>query len=54
MRSWIAVITILLLPLCARADYQVETVAEGLQFPWSLAFLPGGDMLVTERSGAFN
>ena len=33
------------------ADYTVETVAEGLAFPWSLAFLPDGDMLVTEREG---
>ena len=28
-----------------------ETVTDGLDHPWSLAFLPGGDMLVTERSG---
>ncbi len=33
------------------AEYRIETVAEGLEFPWSLAFLPGGDMLVTERAG---
>jgi len=26
-------------------------VAEGLSVPWDMVFLPGGDMLVTERSG---
>ncbi|MEW7999656.1 MAG: PQQ-dependent sugar dehydrogenase [Candidatus Thiodiazotropha endolucinida] len=28
-----------------------ETVVEGLSNPWSLAFLPGGGMLISERSG---
>ncbi|MBP9943359.1 MAG: PQQ-dependent sugar dehydrogenase [Desulfomicrobium sp.] len=31
--------------------FRVTTVAGGLEHPWSLAFLPGGDMLVSERPG---
>lgn len=33
------------------AEYRLDTVAEGLDFPWCVAFLPGGDMLVTELGG---
>jgi len=33
-------------------DIRVSVVARGLTQPWSLAFLPGGDILVTERDGA--
>lgn len=32
-------------------DYRVVTVADGLIQPWSIAFLPGGDALITERPG---
>ncbi|MDE0650666.1 MAG: PQQ-dependent sugar dehydrogenase, partial [Gammaproteobacteria bacterium] len=32
-------------------DYRVVTVADGLIRPWSMAWLPNGDMLVTEKPG---
>lgn len=35
----------------AHHDFRVVTVAEGLVNPWSMTFLPGGDMLFTERPG---
>jgi aldose sugar dehydrogenase len=35
----------------AFAAPKVETVAEGLEHPWSLAFMPDGNMLVSERPG---
>lgn len=33
------------------AEVAVETVVDGLDTPWALASLPGGDLLVTERPG---
>ena len=32
-------------------DYRVVPIASGLQNPWGIAFLPGGDILITERAG---
>ena len=32
-------------------DYRVVKVVDGFVNPWAIAFLPGGDMLVTERPG---
>lgn len=34
-----------------KVKIRVETVAEGLEHPWGLAFLPEGGFLVTERPG---
>jgi glucose/arabinose dehydrogenase len=34
-----------------RETFVVKTLVEGLDHPWSLAFLPDGRMLVTERAG---
>ena len=36
--------------VCA-VDYRLQTVAEGLDFPWGLGFLPDGELLITELGG---
>lgn len=51
MRRWLLAIACLSFVASAAAEPQVETLVEGLDHPWSLAFLPDGSMLVTERSG---
>ena len=32
-------------------NFRAVTVADGLENPWSIAFVPGGDILITERAG---
>lgn len=32
-------------------NYTLETIASGISIPWGMAWLPGGAMLVTEKSG---
>ncbi|MFT4922110.1 MAG: glucose/arabinose dehydrogenase, partial [Haloarculaceae archaeon] len=34
-----------------RADVTVETLAEGLEIPWDIAFAGEGELYVTERTG---
>ncbi len=34
-----------------RFSFKVSVIARGLPHPWSLVFLPNGDMLITERGG---
>ena len=35
----------------AESNATLETIADGLDRPWSFAFLPEGAILVTERTG---
>ena len=56
-----AIVSTLVLAACAAAQQQekqtqhhrvrVERVVGGLENPWSVAFLPGGDLLITEKRG---
>lgn len=45
-----ATLCLLALP-AASADYRVDVITDQLELPWSVASLPNGDLLVTERIG---
>ena len=48
----LAAIILFALPTNAeKQTYRLETLAEGLNFPWSVDFLPNGDLLVAELEG---
>lgn len=49
----VAVALIIAAPTPAKAaDYDLTMLVDGLDSPWALAFLPNGDMLVSELTGA--
>ncbi|WP_115717233.1 PQQ-dependent sugar dehydrogenase [Gallaecimonas mangrovi] len=56
MKSWMCAL-LLILPLLAsaattdKAEVVLQTLASNLDHPWGLAFMPDGQILVTERSG---
>ncbi len=52
MRHLLITLFLLVLSTSSRGDYTIETVAAGFSHPWSIAFLPDGDYLVSEKSGS--
>jgi glucose/arabinose dehydrogenase len=39
------------LPMTERSGWKIETVAEGLEVPWAMAWDPDGNLIFTERPG---
>jgi glucose/arabinose dehydrogenase len=44
-------VLVALLAPAAAEDYQIETLADGLEHPWAIGWLPDGRALITERPG---
>ncbi|MDT8437375.1 MAG: PQQ-dependent sugar dehydrogenase [Wenzhouxiangellaceae bacterium] len=51
LASIVALWLLLITTQSAAQDYQIETIADGLDHPWSIAWLPDDRALVTERVG---
>ena len=55
---WLKFLSLALLlaaaPAAVASEPRVELVATNLNHPWSIAFLPGGGVLVTERNGGLH
>lgn len=58
--AWLVMLLIVVSPLAcagepgsppADRDYRVVTLADGLEHPWAIAFLPGEELLISERPG---
>ena len=49
--SLLLTLTLAIGSLSVQASYTLETVADDLNYPWSIAFMPEGDYLVAMRSG---
>jgi len=50
-RLALSAFSVLACSMAQSQDYQIETVASGLDHPWAIAWLPDGRALVTERPG---
>jgi glucose/arabinose dehydrogenase len=51
MRKYVLLLILLVSAGATAADYSLETIADDLSNPWSVAFLPSGDYLIVERGG---
>lgn len=58
MKKYVSLISAVLLITSfttkAETNFVIEEVTRNLGVPWSMAFLPNGDLLITQREGALN
>ncbi|KAA1191874.1 PQQ-dependent sugar dehydrogenase [Pseudohalioglobus sediminis] len=53
-RCFYLLLLILAAPVATANSYSLTTVAAGIPYPWSIAFLPDGRYLVTSRQGSLH